>query len=343
MCLCALLFGCSRSEPDASPNDPPRASERDERTPETATNGTEIPPPETTAPLAATAPQPTTGPSLPEGVTAKDVAGRPIGVAGVAGQPWFALAGDGGVARPDGMTAVGQIPLRLAATADGVWVSVFGDGNVTKLALDGSVETTIELGPGAEPEGLALDGDVLWIVDQAADAALAVDTTTSQIVARVQVGEGPRLVALGTADMWVTSYGDGGITAVDRATRTTRAAAQNVCGGIQGVAEAAGVVWVACTADDTVIGLDIITLTEVARFSLDRADAVTTDGNRVFAVGQTGPTVLQIDTATRQEQKTTVLSDAGAVRDGNVDAAIVGADLVVTHPDLGQAFQLTLG
>ncbi len=93
----------------------------------------------------------------------------------------------------------------------------------------------------------------------------------------------------------------------------------DVCHGIQGVTEAAGIVWVACTSDDAVVALDSEDLSELTRIPLEEADAITSDEKRVIAVGQVGPTIVEIDPATRHEQKRTALSNANAVRDTNAD------------------------
>ena len=85
------------------------------------------------------------------------------------------------------------------------------------------------------------------------------------------------------------------------------------CLSPQGVVEAAGVVWVTCTVEDRVLGLDAYTLELVATFDgLDGADALATDGDRVYAVGQAGPTVWTIDAAKRDVVSRLTLDDAGS-------------------------------
>lgn len=289
---------------------------------------------------AVSAPPSTSRPLTP--VTSEAVPGRPIGVVGVDGQAWYALSGDDAVARPNGTTAVGSIPLRLAAAPEGAWVSVFGEGAVVLVGRDGRIIRQLQLPMGAEPEGLVLDGNTLWVVDQAEDALLRFDARTGRRLGRVEVGTAPRLAAVGAQDVWVTTYGTGAVTGVGRRDRKLRVTRPEVCRGVQGVAEAKGVVWVACTLDDVVVGLDHITLKEVARVPLEDADAVTTDGRRVFAIGQSGPTLAVIDAQRKDLQYTQALDNASAVGDGNVDAALVGGDLVVTHPDAGRVYRVGL-
>lgn len=280
--------------------------------------------------------------AIAAGVSTTAVQGRPIGVVSVAGQPWIALSGSGSVATPTTTVAVGSIPLRLAAAEDGVWVTVFGDGSLARIARDSHVVQRINLGDGAEPEGIAVDGPRLWVVDQAAGALLALDARTGRRTHRVEVGYGPRLVDLATNDVWVTTYGTDGVTAVRRDDVTVRVARTEVCRGVQGIAQAGATAWVACTDDDVILGLDAKSLVEVARFPLRSADAVIADGDRVVAIGQVGPTALLIDSAKRRVEQTLVLGDAPMVGDGNVDAALEGNRLFVTHPDTETLYQVTL-
>ena len=104
--------------------------------------------------------------------------------------------------------------------------------------------------------------------------------------------------------------------------------------------EAAGVVWVTCTVEDRVLGLDASTLEPVATFDgLDGADALATDGDRVYAVGQAGPTVWTIDAARREVTSKVVLDDAGATTE-NVGAAVTDDGLAVTHPEVRRLYEV---
>jgi outer membrane protein assembly factor BamB len=119
---------------------------------------------------------------------------------------------------------------------------------------------------------------------------------------------------------------------------TTRNAGS--CLSPQGLAEAAGVVWVACTVDGQVVGLDAETLRPVVELP-DRpyADAVVADGDTVYVVGQEGPTVWTIDAKAQEVTGELVLGDAPPTRE-NVAAALVGDTLVVTHPEVSRAYEV---
>ena len=89
-----------------------------------------------------------------------------------------------------------------------------------------------------------------------------------------------------------------------------------------------------------VLALSATDLAELARFPLKDADAVTASGNRVYAVGQSGPTVLVVDAVGRAELGRVPLGGYPAVGDGNVDAAVVADALVVTHPEARRVWRV---
>jgi streptogramin lyase len=279
-----------------------------------------------------------TGP--PDGVTVTDLDDGPVGLASVGDEVWAALASSGEVRTGDDTRIpVGEAPLRLVSTPDGVWVSVIGDGSIVRIdPRSGGVDLRTRLAPsGSEPEGLAFDGHRLWVVDQAHDRVLAVDPATGEVGDSVRVGDAPRLAAVGSEGLWVSAYGAGAVTLVQdggpgrHRTRTQRLG--NRCTTPQGLAEAAGVLWVACTLESRVVGLDARTLEVVTTFDdVGSADAVVADGDTAYVVGQVGPTVWAIDAASRTISEPLVLDDLGGVTE-NVDGAIRGDHLVVSHPN----------
>jgi hypothetical protein len=100
-------------------------------------------------------------------------------------------------------------------------------------------------------------------------------------------------------------------------------------------------VWVACTVSGVVVGLDAATLEPAFEIDLTDADAVVANGDTVYAVGQSGPTVIAIDAATGEVRDSVILDTAFAVNE-NVGAAVVGDKLVVTHPDAQKIYTLPL-
>ncbi|MBZ5736843.1 Vgb family protein [Nocardioides mangrovi] len=279
------------------------------------------------------------GPDTPA-VEVTEVDGGPVGVTAVEGdRAWTALAEQGAVRTDDGTTIpVGEAPLRLVSTPSGVWVSVIGDGTIVRIdPATGEVDRTVKIRPaGSEPEGIAWDGKRLWVVDQAHGRVLALDDDGG-VQATYRTDDGPRLVAVGDSGVWVTNYGGSSLTRV--ADDHARTVWLKGCTGPQGVAEIGGRVWVACTLSGKVVAFDAATLEPAGEVTdLPDADAVVARDHTVYVVGQSGPTVYEIDATTGELTDTVPLDTARATTE-NVDAALVGPDLVVTHPDTQRIYR----
>jgi streptogramin lyase len=265
-----------------------------------------------------------------------------VGVADVGGEAWL-VQPDAGTVLPDGGDPidVGRAPLRIVSTPGGVWVSVIRDGTVVRIDPDtGEVDKTVRLDPrGSEPEGLAWDGTSLWVVDQAHGRVVRLGPGGA-LLGEVVTDDAPRLVAAGDSGVWVANYGGKSVSRIrgDRA----RTAALTGCVGPQGIAEAAGKVWVSCTLNGAVVVLDADTLEQVTEIpDVPDADAVVADGDTVYVVGQAGPTIWVVDAASDEVRDSIVLDDAPTTSE-NVGAAVVGADLVVTHPDVRKVYTMPL-
>ena len=278
----------------------------------------------------------------PAEVRVTELSSGPVGVAAVAGEPWVVLPDDGAVrTADDAMIDVGGTPLRLLAAGDGVWVTDIGRGRLVRIdAGTGRVTRLTTIRPaGSEPEGLASDVDTLWVVDQAGNRVVPVDPRTGRAGKPVEVGVGPRLAATGPGGVWVANFVGGSVSRVAPDGEVTDQPLET-CLSPQGVAEAAGVVWVTCTVEDRVLGLDAETLEVVATFDgLDGADALATDGDRVYAVGQAGPTVWTIDAAEREVTGRLALDDVGPTTE-NVGAAVTDTGLAVTHPEARRLYEV---
>jgi len=220
-------------------------------------------------------------------------------------------------------------------------VSVIGDGTVVRIdPATGEIDQTVTLDPaGSEPEGLAWDGTNLWVVDQANARVVQLEPDGTE-VRSVDVGEGPRLATAGPTGVWVTNYVPGSISLVADGQAFT--VGLPGCTGPQGVAEAGGKVWVACTVTSSVVALDVESREVVTTIEdVPDADAVVASEDTVYVVGQSGPTVYAIDAATGEIRDEVVLGDAAKTQE-NVGAAVVGDELVVTHPDARTIYTLPL-
>ena len=290
---------------------------------------------------ATTAPT-TSFTGTPSGVTVTDLESGPVGVTAVDGKAWVALPDDGTVRTADGTAIdVGGLPLRLLSTPDGVWVSDIEGGRLLRIdPRTGAVTRRTTLAPaGSEPEGLAFDGEALWVIDQAGNRVVPVDPGTGQPGRPREVGVGPRLVGTGPTGVWVANFVGGSVSRVAPDGRVTEQPLET-CLSPQAVVEAAGVAWVTCTVENRVIGLDVTSLEVVATFDgLDGADALAVDSDRVYAVGQSGPTVWTIDAAEREVVGKLVLDEAGPTGE-NVGAAVTDDGLAVTHPEVQRLYEV---
>ena len=278
----------------------------------------------------------------PSGPDVTQLDAGPVGVADVGGEAWTVLVDAGEVRTADDeRIPVGDAPLRIVDTPDGVWVSVINDGAVVRIdPASGEGDQTVELTPrGSEPEGLAWDGAHLWVVDQAGGRVVELDGA-GKIVDDFATDDEPRLVAAGDHGVWVANYGGTSVSRVaDGRVRTVHLTS---CVGPQGIAETAGRVWISCTLSGKAVALDAVTMKQVAEVpDLPDADAVVANGDTVYVVGQSGPTVYVLDAATGAVRDTVRLDEAHPTSE-NVGAAVVGEDLVVTHPDEQKIWTLPL-
>jgi sugar lactone lactonase YvrE len=282
---------------------------------------------------------PTTNGPTASGATSTQVRGGPLGVAVRDGRTWVTLLDERAVLTPSGMRVpLGGVPLRITDSAGGLWVSLFDTGEVVNLDDDGQVRLRVSLGEGAEPEGLASVGSQLWVVDQAGSRVVLLDARNGKKLGQVSVPAGPRLAAVGSTDLWVTSYDDGAVTGIDLRTRRIDVTRDGVCQGPQGIGESGPYLYVACTLDDSVVVLDPTTLEQTGGYRLQYADAVVVDRSGVYIVGQKGPGVLVLDPATGDVVASGTLDDTRPVNRSNVAAAVAPDGLVVTHPEAGEVF-----
>jgi hypothetical protein len=105
---------------------------------------------------------------------------------------------------------------------------VFGGGDEGGAGESGGrpprVSATIAVGRG--PDGLTVDGGLLWVADQVDNVVRRVDVETNKpIGAPIPVGQNPDAVAtfpqLGKQLVWVTTGPSGTVRRIDRASATT--------------------------------------------------------------------------------------------------------------------------
>ena len=114
---------------------------------------------------------------------------------------------------------VGSNPSGVASDGTNIFVTNYGDGNVSVIdPTTNTVTTTITVGIG--PIGMAYDGTNIYVTNLESSNVSVIDPTTNTVTATITVGDDPRYVA-STGDLiFVTNYGDGNVSVIDPTTNT---------------------------------------------------------------------------------------------------------------------------
>lgn len=299
-------------------------------------------------PPATPSASPTVEPAVHPDVVRVPVRGYPIGLAEARDGGVWAVATYAGRVRhltPGTAPAVdrslpaGDTPLRAVDTPEGLWVSAFGADVVRRVAVGPEQDPVATRLP--EPEGLAVDGDLVWVVDQLDGEVVALDRATGRVVRRVDAGLGPRLVSVGPSGVVVAAYSGDAVTLVPREGRPR---SRRACLGPQGVVEQAGRIWVACTGDGSVVALDPDSLRRELRVpDLLFVDAVAAaPGRDVLVLLQEGPTVVRLDGRTGEETARAVLGESPGLGDGNVDLLVHDGRVWASSPSTDEVLVLDL-
>jgi DNA-binding beta-propeller fold protein YncE len=268
------------------------------------------------------------------------VEGGPVGVtAAPDGAVWVVSPGTGTVSRippgadqPDLAVDVGELPLRAVAAYGAVWTTVFGDGELVRVD-PGRGRVALRIRTGAEPEGVAAGFGLIWVVTQGAGDLVRVDPELGEIISRTGIGQGARLVEVGDDAVYVAQFEQDRVLRVAPGSGRITARSPEVCDGPQGMAEAGGLLWVTCTPDDLVVGLDPVSLRvrqQVEVPGQPDSVAVDTDGSLLVAASD-GPTLSRVDPGEAAVVGTLALSDELPLYDeANLDLALADGEAWVS-------------
>lgn len=194
-------------------------------------------------------------------------------------------------------------PFRIATAL------VFLLGAITLGACDGSEHRSAEDRPArpgdarvlegipvrGTPVAVAVDGDVVWVIDQTGGTVQRIDAGTRRPTgAPIDVGRAPFAVAIGEGAVWVAG-GDGSIRAIDPRTAEMRGPAISVPGA-NGLAVGEGGVWVSSRIAGTLTRIDPRTRRAGAPIKVGAgpADVLVTDG-AVWVANAADGTVSRIE------------------------------------------------
>ncbi|HMG42922.1 MAG TPA: Hsp70 family protein [Acidimicrobiales bacterium] len=148
-------------------------------------------------------------------------------VAGVAvaddGRVWASVSGNRVIAvdpatdaAADASVDVGEQPDAVVAAPSGIWVTIRGGSTVSRIDPATATPTVVDdVEVGAEPTGLAVDGDRIWAISRAEGTLVLVDGESAEVLDRVDVGSAPLGLAVSPDRMWVTLSGDDTVARVD--------------------------------------------------------------------------------------------------------------------------------
>jgi DNA-binding beta-propeller fold protein YncE len=235
--------------------------------------------------------------------------------------------------------AVGRPPLRIAASAQAVWVTSERDGTITRLDPETGKPLTRPLHPGFGVAGIAIGGKWVWVTNSLRGRLLRLDPKTGRVLKTIDVGGHPGPIALGGGRVWIADESGRGITAVNsEGGRIYRRGLPPQTTNLRLAFGARGL-WVSIAGTGSVRRVDPADFTTGAPILVGRGPAglVVADG-LVWVANSRSGTVSRVDPATRQ-----LLGDPIEVggHPGGIDAGTStvwvanAADDTVSRIDLG--------
>ena len=186
---------------------------------------------------------------------------------------------------------------------------VFGGGDEGDRGGNGGgpprVSATFDVGSG--PDGLAVDGDVLWVTDQVENVVRRVDVETNeQIGPPIDVGQNPDGVAAEGGTAWVANIDDGTVTRLNTGDDGTVAQTGTVSlgGDPEGIALGKQLVWVTTGTQGNVRRIDRAQATPLnppIPVGRNTIDVLIGTHDRVFVSDKFDHTVTRIDSRTADE------------------------------------------
>ena len=115
----------------------------------------------------------------------------------------------GTVYTSEGTVPVGDGPVALAFDGTDLWVANSLDDTVMKLALDGWVLETFDV--GTRSSALLFDGEAIWVANKL-DATVTRLRLDGLTLGTATVGDAPTALAFDGTDLWVANQGDNTVT-----------------------------------------------------------------------------------------------------------------------------------
>jgi serine/threonine-protein kinase len=249
----------------------------------------------------------------------------PLAVAGIAlvaaAAGAFALTSGGDGDDPRATAPAAQVAADAAGvTAAAKEVATAAKGAVVAELRPAAPVASVPVGDG--PEGIAVDGDDVWVTNSRDDTLVRIDPSRNAVAGDpLGVGGDPDGVAAGSGVAWVASFAEGTLQRIDaRDGAAVPGAAETIGRGAEGVALGKQLVWAVSSAEDTVVRFDRASGQRVgAPIGVGKEPiGVFVGPNGVWVTNSADGTVTRIDAATSDILGTTRV---GRAPRGIVEAA----------------------
>jgi DNA-binding beta-propeller fold protein YncE len=126
----------------------------------------------------------------------------------------LALLGDGGVHASEPIP-IGPAPLRVAASAEAIWVTSEPEGTLTRLDPESGEPVGEPLRLGGDVSGVAVGAGSVWVTAPLRGRVLRIDPQAGRVVDAIDVGGRPGPIAFGGGRVWVADDAGAGISAIN--------------------------------------------------------------------------------------------------------------------------------
>jgi YVTN family beta-propeller protein len=195
------------------------------------------------------------------------IGGAPRGVAVGEGRVWvtdsarnllFRVSPRDGAPQVEARIPLGEEPSGVAVGYGVVWVTNLADDSVSRIGPDERTRLGKPIFVGTAPAGIAIGSGVdasVWVAISGGGRVARL-SPSGDLVARIDVGEKPRGIAVGDDDVWVSNSLPGSVSRIDPLAGEAAGDPTRVGTRPAGIAVGEGYVWVANTESGTVSRLD---------------------------------------------------------------------------------------
>ena len=187
------------------------------------------------------------------------------------------------------------------------------------------VGTTTSVEVGDGPRGVAVGAGAVWVANSASGSVSRVSVGGDEVEATIETGGSPRAVTVADGSVWVTNATEGVVARIDPVTNESIAEV-DVGNGPSWVAGGEGSIWVANVFDDSVSRIDPATNEVVATITVgDAPSGVAFGGGSVWVANFDSETVSEVDPSTNQVVDT-IAVDVGPGGIATTDGRVWVAD-----------------